>query len=61
MPETGFPPRYSIPFFVSPAPSQLVSTLPRFITPENPKKYDELTFQEYSDMTSKYQYEESEA
>ncbi|KAH9905786.1 Clavaminate synthase-like protein [Xylariomycetidae sp. FL2044] len=53
----GIPARYSIPFFVCPEFSHTVSTLERFITPENPAKYEPVRFDEYGSEISKYQYQ----
>ncbi|KAI0843506.1 Clavaminate synthase-like protein [Hypoxylon sp. FL0890] len=56
VPETGIPARYSIPFFVCPDYFHTIATLPRFITGENPVKYEPVRFDEYGSVISKYQY-----
>ncbi|KAI1136546.1 Clavaminate synthase-like protein [Hypoxylon sp. FL0543] len=55
-PEAGIPARYSIPFFVCPKFSDTIATLPRFVTAENPAKYEPVKFDEYGSVISKYQY-----
>ncbi|KAK3291313.1 uncharacterized protein B0H64DRAFT_478599 [Chaetomium fimeti] len=55
--ETGVPARRSIPFFVSPAPSHTVATLSRFVSDENPRRYDPVRFGEYGASVSKYHYQ----
>ncbi|KAI1774101.1 Clavaminate synthase-like protein [Hypoxylon cercidicola] len=60
VPESGIPARYSIPFFVVPDFSHTISTLNRFITADNPSKYDPVRFDEYGSQVSKYQYREKE-
>ncbi|KAK4162826.1 Clavaminate synthase-like protein [Cladorrhinum sp. PSN259] len=59
--DSSVPARYSIPFFVAPAPSHTVATLGRFITPETPAKYEPVKFEEYGALVSKYQYQDSES
>jgi len=58
--ESGLPPRYSIPFFVGPAPFHTVETLPRFVTPENVGKYEPVRFADYGDLIGKKQYKGEE-
>ncbi|KAK3681817.1 hypothetical protein B0T22DRAFT_531172 [Podospora appendiculata] len=55
--ESRIPARYSIPFFVSPAPSHTVETLPQFVAPGTPIKYAPIKFQDYNAFISKYQYQ----
>ena len=57
VPPTGLAARYSIPFFVAPAPSQNIATLPRFLAEGHTAKYDPVKFEDYGAMISKYQYE----
>lgn len=45
--------RYPIPFFVAPAPSHVISTLPQFITAETPRKYGPVRFDGYGAIVSK--------
>jgi isopenicillin N synthase-like dioxygenase len=54
--ESGIPARYSIPFFVGPSLSHVISTLPQFITSDKPAKYEPVRFDEYGSLVSKYQY-----
>ncbi|KAH8884140.1 oxidoreductase-like protein [Thozetella sp. PMI_491] len=56
VPEEGIPARHSIPFFVAPSSSHVIATLPKFITAENPAKYEPVRFDQYSTIVSKYQY-----
>ncbi|KAK6951287.1 hypothetical protein Daesc_007818 [Daldinia eschscholtzii] len=60
VPTVGIPARYSIPFFTAPDFSHVVATLPRFITNENPAKYEPVKFDEYGLSVSKHQYQEGE-
>ncbi|KAI1481192.1 hypothetical protein F4774DRAFT_408277 [Daldinia eschscholtzii] len=60
VPTVGIPARYSIPFFTAPDFSHVVATLPRFITNENPAKYEPVRFDEYGSSVSKHQYKEGE-
>ncbi|KAH6838487.1 hypothetical protein B0I37DRAFT_239610 [Chaetomium sp. MPI-CAGE-AT-0009] len=55
--ERGVPARRSIPFFVAPEPKHTVATLPRFVSGENPGKYEPVRFDEYGDRVSKYHYQ----
>ncbi|KAK0724272.1 hypothetical protein B0H67DRAFT_482120 [Lasiosphaeris hirsuta] len=55
--ERGIPARRSIAFFVGPVPSYTVATLPRFVSPENPGRYDPVRFDEYGAVVSKYHYQ----
>lgn len=59
VPDSGIAARYSIPFFVGPAPSHVISTLPQFITAEKPAKYEPVRFDEYGAIVSKYQYHQN--
>jgi isopenicillin N synthase-like dioxygenase len=58
--EPGIPARYSVPFFVAPDFSHTVETLPRFITSDNPGKYEPVRFDQYGSIVSKYQYQDNE-
>ena len=40
-------PRYSIPFFVHPHPDYQLSPLPQCVTPENPRRWDDITAEGY--------------
>ncbi len=40
-------PRYSIPFFVHPHPDYMLSPLPQCVTPENPRRWDDITSEGY--------------
>jgi isopenicillin N synthase-like dioxygenase len=55
--EKGVPARRSIPFFVGPEPKHTVKTLPRFVSEENPGKYDPVRFDQYGELVSKYHYQ----
>lgn len=61
VPEPGIATRYSIPFFVGPAPTHTVATLPRFISPDAAPKYEPVRFEEYGAIVSKYQYHSEES
>ncbi|KAK4220664.1 hypothetical protein QBC38DRAFT_172271 [Podospora fimiseda] len=58
--DSEIPARYSIPFFVGPAPSHLVATLPQFVSGGSPARYEPVKFGEYGALVSKYQYQQSE-
>ncbi|KAK4447659.1 Clavaminate synthase-like protein [Podospora aff. communis PSN243] len=58
--DTGVPARYSVPFFVAPHPSQLVQTLPRFVSAEKPARYEPIRFQDYDALAAKYTYREGQ-
>ncbi|KAK1758883.1 Clavaminate synthase-like protein [Echria macrotheca] len=60
VPDGGIAARYSIPFFLAPAPSHVISTLPQFVTAEAPAKYEPVRFDEYGAIVSKYQYQQNE-
>ncbi|KAK3352470.1 hypothetical protein B0T25DRAFT_186353 [Lasiosphaeria hispida] len=55
--ERGIPARRSIAFFVGPVPSHTVATLPRFVSSDNPGRYDPVRFDEYGAVVSKYHYQ----
>ncbi|GAB1312374.1 Leucoanthocyanidin dioxygenase [Madurella fahalii] len=59
--EAGIPARYSIPFFVAPAPSHTVASLARFVSAETPAKYEPVKFEDYSSVISKYMYRSEKA
>ncbi|KAK7750555.1 hypothetical protein SLS62_007531 [Diatrype stigma] len=58
--DSGIPARYSVPFFTCPDFSHTVATLPRFVTPESPAKYEPVRFDQYGSIISKYQYQGEE-
>ncbi len=60
MPESGIPARYSIPFFVGPAPTHTVAPLSRFVAVGAPAKYEPVKFEDYGALVSKYQYQGAE-
>jgi isopenicillin N synthase-like dioxygenase len=57
VPESGIPARYSVPFFVAPAPSHTVATLSRFVTPDRPAKYEPVRWEEYPLIAGNKMYE----
>ncbi|KAK6064325.1 hypothetical protein SCUP515_11854 [Seiridium cupressi] len=61
VPLSGIPARYSVPFFVAPDFSHTVTTLPQFVTPEHPIKYQPIRFDQYGSVVSKYQYDHGES
>ncbi|KAK9418794.1 hypothetical protein SUNI508_07814 [Seiridium unicorne] len=61
VPPSGIPARYSVPFFVAPDFSHTVTTLPQFVTPEHPIKYQPIRFDQYGSVVSKYQYDNGES
>ncbi len=56
MPESGIPARYSIPFFVGPAPTHTVAPRSRVGVVGAPTKYEPVQFEDYGALVSKYQY-----
>ncbi|GAP89530.1 putative thymine dioxygenase [Rosellinia necatrix] len=53
---TTTPPRYSIPYFVSPDPTAVVECLPACADAQRPPRYRPITQEEYGRMRSKGQY-----
>ncbi len=46
-PRTASGPRYSIPFFVHPQPDYLLTPLPQCVTPERPRRWEDITAEGY--------------